>query len=722
MSLSHIQRNRVRKMTWIVLLSMGIKICSAQTIQSPNRELTLTFKTADSIPSYSLKYKEREIIHDSKLGLEIQNAPDLTSGFVETQYETSTNDGTWEPVWGETKEIRNHYNELLVTLNQQETQRIIRIRFRLFDDGLGFRYEFPAQPNLTYFTIKEEKTTFDLGKDYKAFWIPGDYDTNEYSYNTTLLSDIRERMPEAIEYIPAQTPIQQLAVQTPLMLKGADSTYINIHEAALIDYPAMNLEIDDQKFTLTSHLVPNAIGQKGSMQTPAQTPWRTILVSDDARKILASKTILNLNEPNKLENSSWIKPMKYIGVWWEMFVPRGSTWNYSDSTNVKIGSTDFKTLPPNHKHGANTENVKRYIDFAAKHGFDGVLVEGWNIGWEDWFGRMKENVFDFITPYPNFDIEELQKYAKEKGVKLIMHHETSGSVSNYERRMDEAYRFMKENGYDAVKSGYVGSIIPYGEHHYGQQMVNHYLRAIQKGADYEIMINAHEPVRPTGLHRTYPNYLASESARGTEYEALGNIAPDHQTILPFTRLIGGPMDYTPGIFQTDLSYYDPTIKNRVNTTLAKQLALYITLYSPLQMAADLPENYERFPDAFQFIKDVAVDWDDTQILEAEPGDYITIARKAKNSDDWFIGSITDENRRTSSIDFSFLDPDREYLATLYADGNEADFETNPQSYSIKRFLVNNRSHLTQTMGRSGGYAIRLTPVSSQIDTAGIEKL
>lgn len=712
----------VRKIFFMILLIGAPALLKAQNLKSPNGKLELTFQIKQGVPEYSLLYKGKDVIRESSMGFEMKNVPSMTDSFSIVKETRTTMDETWKPVWGEVKEIRNHYNGMTVTLQQGALKRIMNIEFRLFDDGLAFRYEFPKQPNLTYFTIGEEKTTFDLGKDYKAFWIPGDYDTNEYNYNTSQLSEIRKLMPDAIEEIPAQTPIKELAVQTPLMLKSKDGIYMNIHEAALVNYPAMNLEINDTTFTLTSHLVPNAIGDKGSMQTDAKTPWRTILVSDKAADILASKTILNLNEPNAIGDTSWIKPMKYIGVWWEMFVPKGGTWAYSDSTNVKIGETDFSKLPPNGRHAANTENVKMYIDFAAKHGFDGILVEGWNIGWEDWFDLMKENVFDFVTPYPDFDVKELERYAKEKGVKLIMHHETSASVPNYERRMDEAYKFMKDNGYDAVKSGYVGSIIPYGEHHYGQPMVNHYLYALKKAADNKIMVNAHEPVRPTGLHRTYPNYLASESARGTEYEALGYVKPDHQTILPFTRLMGGPMDYTPGIFQTDLSYYDPNSNNRINTTLAKQLALYVTMYSPLQMAADLPSNYERFPDAFQFIKDVAVDWDDTKILEAEPGDYITIARKAKGKDDWFVGSVTDENGRVSEIDFSFLDPGKEYIATIYADGSDADYEKNPQSYSIRKYKVNHKSRLSQKLARSGGYAISIAPVKSDKETKGLKKL
>ena len=684
----------------------------AQSIESPNRQLNLTFHVDNGIPYYSLLYKGKIIIEKSRLGFEMKNIPSMVDNFSILKSSTSAFDETWEPVWGEVKKIRNQYNELEITLEQGSPKRTVIIRFRLYDDGLGFRYEFPNQKNLSYFTIAEEITQFNLGKDYTAFWIRGDYDTNEYNYTTSLLSEVSHQIDAATEEISAQTPTKEISVQTPLMLKG-NGVYINIHEAALKDYPAMLLELDSTGVILSTHLTPDPLGGKGRMQTATQTPWRTILISDNAADILASKTILNLNEPNKIEDTSWIKPMKYIGVWWEMFIPNGGSWAYADTSNIKLDEIDYSRIEPNGRHAANTENVKRYIDFAAKHGFDGVLVEGWNIGWEDWFGTMKENVFDFVTPYPDFDLNELKKYAAQKGVKLIMHHETSASIPNYERRMNEAYQFMKDNGYDAVKSGYVGTIIPLGEHHYGQTMVNHYLRAIEKGADYKIMINAHEPVRPTGMHRTYPNYLAAESARGTEYEALGNIKPDHQTILPFTRLIGGPMDYTPGIFQTDFSYYDPNVKNRVNTTLSKQLALYVTMYSPLQMAADLPENYERFADAFQFIKDVPVDWDDTRILEAEPGDYITIARKKKGEDEWFIGGITDENKRVSNIRLNFLDPGKNYIATIYADGEDADYETRPQSYTIKNYRVNSKSELAITIARSGGYAIHIKENSSQ---------
>ena len=687
---------------------------SAQQLTSPDGNLSLEFmEQADGVPAYRLDYKGKPVLTSGRLGLLTEEA-DLTRGFKQTNLERASVDNYWNPVWGEYNRVRNHYNEMTVTLEQPETGRILNIRFRLFNDGLGFRYELPLQRKMNYLTVKDEVTEFNLTGNHKAFCIPGDYDTNEFAYTTAPLSDIAVDMEKRIAKKSYESKAEGgLTVQTPLMMKSEDGIYLNIHEAALKDYPAMLLELDSTGVILSTHLTPDPLGGKGRMQTATQTPWRTILISDNAADILASKTILNLNEPNKIEDTSWIKPMKYIGVWWEMFIPNGGSWAYADTSNIKLDEIDYSRIEPNGRHAANTENVKRYIDFAAKHGFDGVLVEGWNIGWEDWFGTMKENVFDFVTPYPDFDLNELKKYAAQKGVKLIMHHETSASIPNYERRMNEAYQFMKDNGYDAVKSGYVGTIIPLGEHHYGQTMVNHYLRAIEKGADYKIMINAHEPVRPTGMHRTYPNYLAAESARGTEYEALGNIKPDHQTILPFTRLIGGPMDYTPGIFQTDFSYYDPNVKNRVNTTLSKQLALYVTMYSPLQMAADLPENYERFADAFQFIKDVPVDWDDTRILEAEPGDYITIARKKKGEDEWFIGSITDENKRVSNIRLNFLDPGKNYIATIYADGEDADYETRPQSYTIKNYRVNSKSELAIPIARSGGYAIHIKENSSQ---------
>jgi len=607
---------------------------------------------------------------------------------------------------GEQKTIRNNYNELLITLVQKaEKDRVIHIRFRLFNDGLGFRYEFPKQANLKYFVIKEENTQFNLAGDHKTFWIPGDYDTNEYPYTTSKISEIPGLMKKATIDIHAQHPIKTLAIQTPSMMKTDDGLYINIHEAALINYPAMSLNVDAATFKFSSHLTPDAVGNKGYMQTDTHTPWRTIVLSDKAADILASKLILNLNEPTAYKDVSWIKPVKYIGVWWEYFVAGKSSWAYSDENNVKMGQ-DFSKLKPNGRHGANNENVKKHIDFAAANGFDAVLVEGWNVGWEDWFGNWKENVFDFVTPYPDFNVKELQQYAKAKGVRVMMHHETSASASNYERRLDTAFRFMEENGYNSVKTGYVGKIIPRGEHHDSQWMVNHYIHVAEKAAEHKIMVNSHEAVRPTGLHRTYPNWIAQESARGTEFEAMGGLAPEHATILPFTRLMGGPMDYTPGILQTDLSYYG-TGNQRVNTTLVKQLAYYVTMYSPLQMAADMPENYERFKDAFQFIKDVAVDWDNTYILEAEPGDYVTIARKAKNKNEWFVGGITDEDARTAEINFSFLPAGKKFMATVYADGKDASWNKNAQSYAISKIQVTSKTKLKQKLGAGGGVAISI---------------
>ncbi|HEU4496873.1 MAG TPA: glycoside hydrolase family 97 protein, partial [Flavobacterium sp.] len=578
--------------------------------------------------------------------------------------------------------------------------------FRIFNDGLGFRYEFPEQKELAYFIIKEERTQFALAGDHKAFWLPGDFDTQEYSTVTSNLSEVRGKMKDAVTPNASQHPFSPTGLQTPLMLKSKDGLYINIHEAALVDYSCMSLNLDDKNFILESFLTPDAIGNKGYMQAPAKSPWRTIVVSDKATDILASKLILNLNEPTKYKDVSWIRPIKYVGVWWEMITGK-SSWSYNNLTSVKLGETDYSKTEPNGKHAANTANVKKYIDFAAEHGFDAVLVEGWNEGWEDWFGKTKDYVFDFITPYPDFDVKELQRYASSKNIKMMMHHETSGSVRNYERHMDKAYQFMVDNGYSSVKSGYVGDIIPRGEYHYGQWLVNHYLYAITKAADYKIMVNAHEAVRPTGLSRTYPNLIGNESARGTEYESFGGNNPDHTTILPFTRLMGGPMDYTPGIFQTRISAYNPENNSYVRTTLAKQLALYVTMYSPLQMAADLPETYNKYLDAFQFIKDVAVDWDETSILEAEPGDYIIIARKAKGKNEWFVGGITDENARMGSIDFGFLPKGKKYEATIYADGEDADYKTNPQSYEIKKTAVTCKTKIRQHMAPGGGFAISI---------------
>jgi glucan 1,4-alpha-glucosidase len=697
----------------------------AQNLQSPNGNLSLNFKLNDKgEPTYSLIYQRRDVIKASKLGFEIKDQPDLKGGFTIVETKTDQKDETWNPVWGEVKTIRNNYRELAVTLEQKTeklTRRII-IRFRLFDDGLGFRYEFPVQNDLKYFTVQEEKTEFNLTGDHKTFWIPGDYDSQEYAYNTTKLSEVAASKSLYFNPNPNSDKVAfaENAVQMPLMLKSADGLYISLHEAALINYPAMHLLVDRQKFALTSHLTPNAVGSAAFLQTPEVTPWRTIIVSDKAANILDSKLILNLNEPTKYTDTSWIKPQKFVGVWWGMHV-NTETWNYADVNNVKIDQTDWTKLKPNGKHGANTANVKKYIDFAAKNGIDGVLVEGWNIGWEDWYGQWKENVFDFVTPYPDFDVKELSKYAASKGVKIIMHHETSASATNYERRLDEAFRFMNANGYDAVKTGYVGKIIPRGERHDSQWMINHYLHVVKKAAEYKISIDSHESVRLTGLHRTYPNWIAAEAARGNEYNAWseGN-PPEHETILPFTRLMGGPMDYTPGIFEMKMSKYDPNRKNQVHTTLVKQLALYVTLYSPLQMAADLPENYESRMDAFQFIKDVAVDWDDTKIVEAEPGDYLTIARKAKGKNEWFIGAITDENARTANVPLAFLDAGKQYVATIYADGKDAHWDKNPMVYEIKSYLVDSKTALKLSLANGGGAAVSLK-VATAADLQKLKK-
>lgn len=701
-----------------LLATFGMK---AAELKSPNGNLVLHAGVKDGRPVYSLDYKQRPVVKESFLGLELKNDKDLMSGFTIADTEVSTFDETWQPVWGEVKDIRNHYNELALTLKQAGTDRMMVIRFRLYDDGLGFRYEFPQQPDLNYFVIKEEHTQFAMAGDHKAFWIPGDYDTQEYSTVTSRLSEIRGKMKEAITPNASQTPFSPTGVQTSLMMKSDDGLYINIHEAALVDYSCMHLNLDDKNMVFESWLTPDAIGDKGYMQAPCQTPWRTVMVSDDAREILASKLILNLNEPCAYEDVSWIKPVKYIGVWWEMITGK-SSWAYADLPSVKLGETDYSKVQPNGKHAANTEHVKKYIDFAAEHGFDQVLVEGWNVGWEDWFGKTKDYVFDFVTPYPDFNVKELNEYAASKGVKLMMHHETSASVRNYERHMDTAYQFMADNGYNAVKSGYVGDIIPRGEYHYGQWLVNHYLYAVKKAADYKIMVNAHEAVRPTGLSRTYPNLIGNESARGTEYEAFGGSNPDHTTILPFTRLMGGPMDYTPGIFEMQVSKANPDNHYFVHSTLARQLALYVTMYSPLQMAADMIENYEPFMDAFQFIKDVAVDWDDSRYLEAEPGDYITVARKAKGTNNWFVGCTADENGHVSNLDFSYLDPDKKYIATVYADAKDAHYEHNPQAYTIRKGVVTNRSKLTLKAAPGGGYAISIMEVTDPQELKGLKKL
>ncbi|MBS1920094.1 MAG: glycoside hydrolase family 97 protein [Bacteroidetes bacterium] len=696
---------------------------NAQTLQSPGGNFKMYFALeSDGTPTYTLSYKGIVVIKPSKLGLELKNdKQSLLNGFEIIKTDTSSFDETWKPVWGEVASIRNHYNEMAVILLQKESDRQIIIRFRLFDDGLGFRYEFPSQKNLIYFTIKEERTQFAMTGDHTAFWIPGDYDTQEYDYTETKLSEIRGLMAKAITPNASQTPFSPTGVQTALMMKTADGLYINLHEAALINYSCMSLNLDDKNMIFQSWLTPDANGDKGNMQTPCTSPWRTIIASDDARDIVASKMIYNLNEPCKIKNTSWIKPVKYIGVWWEMITGK-STWSYTnDFLSVQLGVTDYSKAKPNGTHGANTANVEKYIDFAAKSGFDAVLVEGWDIGWEDWFGHAKDHVFDFITPYPDFHVKELNDYAHSKGIKLIMHHETSSSVRNYERYMDTAYKFMKKFGYDAVKSGYVGNILPLGEHHYSQWMVNHYQYAIEKAATYHIMVNAHEAVRPTGIARTYPNLIGNESARGTEYQAFGGSKANHVTILPFTRLLGGPMDYTPGLFEMDISKINPSNHSHANCTIANQLALYVTMYSPLQMAADLPENYNRFPDAFQFIKDVAVDWQDSKYLEAEPGYYLTVARKAKGSGKWFLGNVNGYDPRISKINFDFLDAGKTYIATIYADAKDANFKTNPQAYTIRKVVVNNHSKLEQFCAPGGGYAISIVETNKS-EIKGLEKL
>lgn len=723
----------LRKQLTLAALCCCALALHAQRLVSPDGNLVMNFSLNNAgAPVYELLYKDKAVIKPSTLGLELKKEDankktdfewterndkdlldaktNLMTGFKIANTETSTFDETWKSVWGEESQIRNHYNELEVTLNQPSNDRCMVLRFRLFNDGLGFRYEFPQQKNLNYFVIKEEHSQFAMAGDHIAFWIPGDYDTQEYDYTTSRLSEIREKMKSAVTENSSQYVFSPTGVQTALMMKTDDGLYINLHEAALIDYACMHLNLDDEKMIFESWLTPDAIGDKGYMQTPCNTPWRTVIVSDDARNILASRITLNLNEPCKLTDTSWIKPTKYIGVWWDMITGKGS-WAYTDElASVKLGETVYTKTTPNGKHSANTANVKRYIDFAAAHGFDGVLVEGWNQGWEDWFGKSKDYVFDFVTPYPDFDVKEIHQYAASKGVKMIMHHETSSSVRNYERHMDKAYQFMADNGYNAVKSGYVGDIIPRGEHHYSQWMVNHYLYAVTKAADYKIMVNAHEAVRPTGVCRTYPNLIGNESARGTEYESFGGNNVNHTTILPFTRLIGGPMDYTPGIFETDCSKMNPTNHSQVRTTIARQLALYVTMYSPLQMAADVPENYERFMDAFQFIKDVAVDWDETRYLEAEPGEYITIARRAKNTGDWFVGCTAGYNGHTSNLKLDFLTPGKKYVATIYADAPDAHWQSNPQAYTITEKKVTSKTNLKLKAAIGGGYAITIKEV------------
>lgn len=687
---------------------------AAEVQKSPDGNLSLSFDVNENgAPVYSVDFKGMSVISPSTLGVELIKGESFLDKFKVEKVTRSSFDETWTPVWGETKTIRNNYNEMAVRLSQnaEGKEREMIIRFRVFNDGVGFRYEWPEQANLNYFVIKEERTRFTLTGDHKSFWIPGDYDTQEYDYCVCKLSEIRKEMSKYLNPDNASTTVfSPTGVQTSLQMKTDDGLYINIHEAACVNYSTMHLNYDEKANAFESWLTPDARGNKGYMMSPCISPWRTVMVVDDARKVLDSKIILNLNEPCKIEDTSWIHPTKYMGVWWEMITGKG-TWAYSDATAVNLDSVDYKNMKPNVTHSANNANVKKYIDFASEHGFDQLLVEGWNIGWEDWIGNEKDYVFDFQTPYPDFDIAMLNKYAQDRNMKLMMHHETSGSLRNYERHMEDAYNLMNKYGYDAVKSGYVGNILPRGEHHYGQWANNHYLYAIKEAAKHKIMVNAHEATRPTGLCRTYPNLVGNESARGTEYQAFGGTMPHHVTILPFTRLQGGPMDYTPGIFCMDLSSFVPGQKSKVNSTLCNQLALYVTMYSPLQMAADLPEHYQKYMDAFQFIKDVAVDWDESKYLSAEPGEYIIAARKEKGGERWFVGGVTNEDARTMPVAFDFLDAGRKYVATVYVDAKDADYEKNPEKYVITKGLVTSKDAVKMYMARGGGFAISLVPAS-----------
>ncbi len=693
-----------------VLLAAFSLAANAVEVKSPDGKVAVDFDVKNGVPTYSMTFDGKTVIKPSTLGLELVNANDLMDGFKIVGSETSAFDETWQPVWGETKDIRNHYNELLVKLRQTSTDRFMNLRFRVYDDGMGFRYEFPQQKNLVYFVVKDEHSQFAMNGDHTAWWIPGDYDTQEYDYTESRLSDIRRLMEGAITDNASQTQFSPTGVQTSLQMKTDDGLYINLHEAALVDYSCMHLNLDDKNMVFESWLTPDAQGNKGHLQAPAKTPWRTVIVSDDARDMLSSNLILNLNEPCAYTDTSWIKPVKYVGVWWEM-IGGGKQWSYTfDLPSVKLETLDYSQTKPHGQHPANNENVKKYIDFAAEHGFDQVLVEGWNIGWEDWFGNSKDYVFDFQTPYPDFDIKMLNDYAHSKGVRLMMHHETSGSVRNYERHMEAAYDLMDKYGYNSVKSGYVGNMIPRGEHHYGQWLNNHYLYAVTEAAKHKIMVNAHEAVRPTGLCRTYPNLIGNESARGTEYESFAGNKPSHTTVLPFTRLQGGPMDYTPGIFEMDMKKVNPNSQGHVNSTLARQLALYVTMYSPLQMAADVPEVYNRFMDAFQFIKDVPVDWDESRYLEAEPGQYIVAARKRKGGDDWYVGCTSGENGHASTLSLDFLEPGKKYEATIYADAPDAHYQNNPQAYVISKKKVDAKTRLKMKAAPGGGYAISIKPM------------
>lgn len=701
-------------LTAAALLSASASLGATEVLTSPDGRLQLSFDlTTDGTPTYKMDYNNKPVIATSRLGLELKNQKSLLDGFKMERVSRSSFDETWQPVWGEQSSIRNHYNEMAVCLSQPDDNGHLRemiVRFRLYDDGVGFRYEWPAQDNFTYFTIKEERTEFAMTGDHTAYWIPGDYDTQEYDYTISRLSEVREKMPAVkFSYNVSSTVFSDTGVQTSLQLKTDDGIYLNIHEAACVDYSTMHLNLDEKRMVLTSWLTPDARGDKGYLMAPCHSPWRTVMVTSTATAALDSKLILNLNEPCKLEDTSWIHPTKYMGVWWEMIVGK-SSWAYSNASAVNLDSIDYKTMKPNGIHGANNDNVKRYIDFAAENGFDQLLVEGWNIGWEDWFGHEKDYVFDFVTPNPDFDIAMLNDYAHSKGIKLMMHHETSGSLRNYERHLDAAYSLMNKYGYDAVKSGYVGNMVPRGEYHYGQWANNHYLYCVKEAAKHKIMVNAHEATRPTGLCRTYPNLVGNESARGTEYQQSAGIMPHHVTILPFTRLQGGPMDYTPGIFCMDVSKLNPENHGHVNATLCNQLALYVTLYSPLQMAADVPENYMRYADAFRFIKDVAVDWDESRYLAAEPGEYIIAARREKGGQRWFVGGVTNEDARTITVDFSFLTKGQKYMATIYADAKDADYETNPEKYVISRRVVTAKDKEKIFMARGGGFAISLMPV------------
>lgn len=696
---------------------MSAQDANFRKVSSPDGNVELSFNLKDGhIPVYSLDYKGKPVVGESHLGFKLQGSG-MYDWFEISETATREIDETWNPVWGEESQIRNHCNEMTVTLRQTSSNRFMKICFRVFDDGMGLRYEFPDQKSMAYFVITDELTEFAMTGDHTAWWIPGDYDTQEYDYTRSRLSEIRGLLSSAICDNLSQTIFSETGVQTSLQMKTDDGIYINLHEAALVNYPAMHLLLDDKTMVFKAHLTPDPNGDLAYMQSPCTTPWRTVIVSDDARDILASRITLNLNEPCKIEDTSWIKPCKYMGVWWEMIAGR-SDWSYTwDLNSTHIDTDDLTKVKPHGRHGATTANVKKYIDYASANGFDGVLVEGWNVGWEDWFGNMKDYVFDFVTPYPDFDVEEIEKYAAEKGIKMIMHHETSASVRNYERHMEQAYQFMNDHGYPAVKSGYVGNMIPKGNNHYNQWMINHYLYAVTEAAKHKIMVNAHEAVRPTGLCRTWPNLIGNESARGTEYQAFGGSKPFHVSVLPFTRLIGGPMDYTPGIFETDISKVNPNNNSHANCTLANQLGIYVVMSSPLQMAADLPENYDRFPEAFQFIKDVAIDWEESRYLEAEPGEYITVARKAKGTGDWFVGNVTGEKNHRSSIVFDFLEPGVEYVATVYSDTPESNCFTNTYAHSIRQYRCTSKSKFVQDAVEGGGYAIsfrKATPADKKI--------